>query len=137
MGAALFQPANNNEPLWQNKDFENHIASPVLFEGYLYGSHGPVHRRTQDVAIACIDFATGKTIWSEPGLKGSLLIADSKLLILTHDGKLIAAEATHTGYHELARLEGLGTRTWTPPLLHEGRVFVRDADGFATCLDLR
>jgi outer membrane protein assembly factor BamB len=137
MGAALFQPAEGTEPFWRNLEFENHISSPVAFQGYLYGSHGPVHRRTRDVAIACVEIANGRMAWSAPGLKGSLLIADSKLLILTHDGTLIAAEATPKGFQELARLEGLGTRTWSPPVLHEGRVYVRDADGFAVCVDLR
>ena len=137
MGAALFQPSAGTEPLWRNADFENHIAAPVPFEGHLYGSHGPVHRRTRDVAIACVEIASGKTIWSQPGLKGSLIIAGSKLLILTHDGTLIAAEATPKGFHELARHAGLGARTWSPPVLHDGRVYVRDADGFAVCLDLR
>jgi outer membrane protein assembly factor BamB len=137
MGAALFQPAAGHEPLWQNKEFQNHIAAPAAFNGYLYGSHGPVHRRTRAVAIACVEIASGKTAWSAPGIKGSLIVADSKLLILTHDGTLIAASASPQGFHELARHEGLGTRTWAPPVLHEGRVYVRDADGFAVCLDLR
>jgi outer membrane protein assembly factor BamB len=137
MGAALFQPAAGHEPLWQNKEFQNHIAAPVAVDGYLYGSHGPVHRRTRAVAIACVEIASGNTAWSAPGIKGSLIVADSKLLILTHDGTLIAANASPQGFHELARHEGLGTRTWAPPVLHEGRVYVRDADGFAVCLDLR
>jgi outer membrane protein assembly factor BamB len=137
MGAALFQPAAGDEPVWRNKEFENHIAAPVEFEGHLYGSHGPVHRRTRDVAIACVEISTGKTVWSESRIKGSLIVANSKLLILTQNGTLIAAEATPKGFHELARHEGLGTRTWSPPVLHEGRVYVRDADGFAVCLDMR
>jgi hypothetical protein len=137
MGAALFQPSAGNEPLWRNLEFQNHIAAPVAFEGHLYGSHGPVHRRRQDVAIVCVEIASGKTVWSAPRLKGSLIIANSKLLILTHDGTLIAAEATPKGFQELARYEGLGTRTWSPPVLHAGRLYLRDADGSATALDLR
>lgn len=137
MGAALFRPAAGTDPVWRNRDFQNHIAAPVPYEGHLYGSHGPVHRRTQQVAIACVEIATGKTAWSEPALRGSLIVADGKLLILTRDGILIAAEATPLAYRELARHAGLGARTWTPPTLHHGQLFIRDADGFVLCLDLR
>jgi outer membrane protein assembly factor BamB len=137
MGAALFRPAEGTEPVWRNLDFQNHIAAPAAWDGYLYGSHGPVHRRTQNVAIACVELATGRTAWSEPGLRGSVIVAGGKLLILTRDGELIAAEATPAGYRELARVSGLGVRTWTPPTLHDGRLYVRDADGFVLCLDLR
>jgi outer membrane protein assembly factor BamB len=137
MGAALFEPAAGTDPVWRNLDFQNHIAAPVAYQGYLYGAHGPVHRRTQKVAIVCVEIASGKTAWSEPALRGSVIVAGGKLLILTHDGALIAAEATPVAYRELARHAGLGARTWTPPTLHHGQLFVRDADGFAVCLDLR
>jgi len=60
-----------------------------------------------------------------------------KLVILTHNGMLIAAEATPKGLQELARHEGLSARTWSPPVLHDGRLYIRDADGSAVCLNLR
>jgi hypothetical protein len=44
----------------------------------------------------------------------ALIFAGGKLLILTHDGTLIVAEATPADCHELARYTGLGGRTWTP-----------------------
>jgi outer membrane protein assembly factor BamB len=137
MGAALFRPAAGTEPVWRNLDFQNHIAAPAAYEGYLYGSHGPVHRRTRNVAIACVEIASGKTAWSQPGLRGSVIVAGGRLLILSRDGDLIAAEATPAAYRELARIGGLDARTWTPPTLHDGRLYVRDADRHILCVDLR
>jgi len=104
--------------------------------GSFYGFDGPVHRKTEPGALRCVDAATGKTIWSKDDLKGSLIVANGKLLILTNDGQLLVADATPGGYTERARHTGLGARTWHPPVLHHGRVYVRDADGTATCLDL-
>ncbi len=137
MGAAVFDPnMDSKEALWRNAEFQNHIAAPVLYEGNFYGFDGPVHRKPEPGALRCVDAQTGRTIWSKEDLKGSLIVANGKLVILTNDGQLIIADATPDGYHEHARHAGLGSRTWHPPVLHNGRVYVRDADGTATCLDL-
>lgn len=136
-GAALFDPSQNSTtPIWTNKEFQNHINPPVFFDGALYGFDGPVHKKKIKSHLRCIDFKNGKTLWSHPDLRGSLIISNGKLIILTHDGTLIIAKATPEGYQELARHDGLGKRTWSPPLLHKGRLYLRDADGTATCLDL-
>jgi len=138
MGAAVFDPNKDaKEPLWRNPKFQNHISAPVLFGGHFYGFDGPVHRKNEPGALRCVDAATGETTWSEDALKGSLIVADGKLIILTHDGQLIVADASPEEYTERARHSGLGKRTWHPPVLHQGRAYIRDADGSATCLDLR
>lgn len=136
-GAALFDPnLDSTEPIWANKEFQNHINSPVLHEGHLYGFDGPVHKKKVKSFLRCVNARTGKTIWSQPDLRGSLIVSNGRLIILTHDGTLIIAKATPQGFHELARYQGLGNRTWAPPLLHDSKLFIRDADGTATCLDL-
>lgn len=136
-GAALFDPNHDStEPIWTNKKFQNHINSPVLHKGYLFGFDGPVHKKKIKSFLRCLDVKTGKTIWSQPNLRGSLIISNGKLIILTQDGTLIIAKATPEGFQELARHEGLGKRTWTPPLLHQSKLFIRDADGTATCIQL-
>jgi outer membrane protein assembly factor BamB len=137
MGAAVFDPnKDTKEPLWRNSEFQNHIAAPILYQGHFYGFDGPVHRKLEPGALRCVDAGSGKTVWSKDGLKGSLIIANEKLIILTNDGQLIIADATSDGYLERSRHSGLGKRTWHPPVLYQGRVYIRDADGTATCLDL-
>lgn len=137
MGGALFDPHQaSTDPVWINKEFQNHIAAPILHQGALYGFDGPVHRKPDKGSLRCLDAATGETLWSEEDIKGSLIISGDKLIILTNDGSLIIADATRDGYRELARHGGFGKRTWAPPVLHHGRLFIRDADGRATCLDL-
>ncbi len=75
-------------------------------------------------------------MWSQPDLRGSLILSNEKLIILTGNGSLIIAKASPAGFKEFARHEGLGKRTWSPPLLHKSKLFIRDADGTATCLNL-
>ncbi|QNN23789.1 PQQ-binding-like beta-propeller repeat protein [Planctomycetales bacterium ZRK34] len=138
MGAAVYDPnVDGVEPRWRNKELQNHISSPVLHDGYLYGFDGPVHRDRVAGAMRCVQWATGKTMWSHPGLKGSVICAGDQLLILSHDGALILADASPAGYHERARIEGLGKRTWNYPVPHRGRIYIRDADGRAICLTTR
>lgn len=137
MGAALFDPnKDSTTALWTNKQFQNHISAPVLHNGLLYGFDGSVHRKTDKGALRCVKASTGETLWSKNGLKGSLIISGDKLLILSNNGTLLVVKTSPTGYQELARHEGLGKRTWAPPVLHQGLLYVRDADGWATCLDL-
>ena len=137
MGAALFDPNEETvEAIWTNKEFQNHISAPVFHDGCLYGFDGPVHRKKLKGALRCLDAATGKTLWSHEALKGSLIISQGKLIILSNDGRLLVVKASRDGYDELAYHEGLGKRTWAPPVLHEGKLYLRDADGWAICLDL-
>ncbi|MGJ8694890.1 MAG: PQQ-binding-like beta-propeller repeat protein [Verrucomicrobiaceae bacterium] len=136
-GAALFDPeADAVEPIWVNKEFQNHIQPPVLHEGHLYGFDGPVHKKKIQGFFRCVDARTGKTVWSQPDLKGSVILSNGKLILLTHDGTVIVIKADSAGYEELAKYEGYGKRTWAPPVLHDGRLFIRDADGLLTCLDM-
>jgi outer membrane protein assembly factor BamB len=136
-GAALFNPnQNSTTPIWTNKEFQNHINPPVLHQGHLYGFDGPVHKKKIKSHLRCLDAKTGKTLWSHPDLRGSLILSNGKLIILTNNGTLIIAKATPTGFQQLARHQGLGKRTWSPPLLHQAKLYLRDADGTAICLDL-
>ena len=137
-GAALFDLAKDSPaPVWTNKEFQNHINPPVLFDGALYGFDGPVHKKKEKSHLRCLDAQTGKTLWFHPDLRGSLILSNGKLIILTEAGSVIIAKATREGFQQLARLDDLGKRTWAPPVLHEGKLYLRDADGTATCLDLR
>jgi outer membrane protein assembly factor BamB len=138
MGAAVFEPSKEgSEPVWKNAEMQNHVAGPVLHEGCLFGIDGPVHRPKDPAVLRCVDAETGRTLWSKVGIKGSVILAKGKLIILTSEGSLVVADASREGYVERARKEGLGKRTWTPPTLHEGRIYVREADGEVVCLDLR
>ena len=137
-GAALFDPeSDSTDPIWTNKDFQNHINPPVLFEGALYGFDGPVHKKKEKSFLRCLDAKTGKTLWSQPDLRGSVILSNGKLILLTDDGTLVIAKASREGYQELARHSGYGKRTWAPPVLHDARLYIRDADGTVTCLDLK
>ena len=118
------------EELWQSRVMRNHFNSSVLIDGYIYGF--------DNTALKCIDPRTGEQQWAwRRGLgKGSLIYADDHLLVLTEKGRLVAVEATPEAYREKASVQVLHSRSWSPPSLAHGRLFLRNCEELV-CLDLR
>jgi outer membrane protein assembly factor BamB len=115
--------------VYENHHMSNHFSSSVYFRGYLYGFN--------DARLTCMDFGTGEVKWRESSFgKGSLLVADGRLIILGETGKLALADATPEGYHERASDQISNTQCWVVPVLAAGRLYVRDAEK-VMCLDLR
>ncbi len=66
-----------------------------------------------------------------------MIVADGKLILFNDTGELILARATTDRYQELARASVLaGDICWTQPILHGGRLFVRNQSR-AACIYLR
>jgi len=134
-GCALFKigPDGLTE-IWRNKNIRNHINSSVLWKGYIYGFDGQTGGSGQ---LTCLDFETGQTKWSQKGMgTGSLCLADGKLIILSERGKLVIAEALPEGFKELASAQILTGKCWTVPVLANGRIYARNADGQLVCVDV-
>ncbi|MFT5127752.1 MAG: outer membrane protein assembly factor BamB [Rhodothermales bacterium] len=136
-GARLFDLAGA-EPreVWRSRELQSHISTPLLHEGHLYAFDGPVHRKKTKRALRCAEFATGKILWSQPDLHGSIQLMDDTLLILEREGAITIAKASPAGFTQLSRHELLGAKTWTPPTLVGRQLFVRDGQD-AVCVDLQ
>ncbi len=135
-GCALYKiEPNGLTEIWQNRNMRNHINSSVLWKGYIYGFDGQAGGSGQ---LVCLDSQTGQTKWSQKGMgTGSLCLADGKLIILSESGKLIIAEASSGGFKELASSQILTGKCWTVPVLADGRIYARNADGQLVCIDVR
>ena len=98
----------------------NHMNACVLWDGYLYGF--------DEKNLACLDFNTGETKWSQEGLgKGSLILSDGKLICLSDRGELVIVQATSTGYTEISRTQVLGGKNlWTHPVLSGKQIYARN-----------
>jgi outer membrane protein assembly factor BamB len=109
------------EPAWQTLDLTADVSPPVFHGGHLYGFGGDF--------LACLDARTGKPAWKEKLYRGSLILVDGHLVVLSvNSGLLRVVEATPAGYREKARLEVLnrGSRAETPPSFAGRRIFVRN-----------
>lgn len=129
-GASVFEVAENKtKVVWENKSLRNHFASSILLNGHLYG--------VDEKELRCVDFATGEVKWTDKASgKGTLIIADGKLIVLGEKGELIIAEASVEGFKPLSRAQILGGKCWTSPALANGKLYARNAKGDLVCVEL-
>lgn len=121
---------------------KTHWNTPVLQNGYVYGSSG---RNAGDAQLVCVNWNTGVVGWSEGGLgRASTTLVDGHLLVLGEYGDLVLARATAEKYDELSRVrpvdaasgrELLVAPCWAAPVIARGLLFVR-GNGRVVCLDL-
>ena len=105
--------------IWNNRLMRNHFSSSVLYEGHIYGF--------DNASLKCLVAETGEQKWVQRGYgKGSLIVADGLLYILSDQGQLILAEATPAGFHEKGKVQVLQGRSWTAPVLAHGRLYLRN-----------
>ncbi len=133
-GSGLFRLSRqgnsvNAEVLWTKKLMQNHYNGCILVGDYLYGF--------DDSILKCMRLKDGEEMWADRSVgKGSLIAAQEHLFILGEQGDVAMAKATPEGYQELGRMKALDYKSWTPPALAGGRLYVRDQRQIA-CLDLR
>ena len=130
-GAALVElTPSGAKRVWQNKAMRNHMATCILRDGKLYGF--------DEGQLKCMDLATGEPLWTQRGMgKGSLMLADEKLIIMTTKGELVIAQASSEQYTELSRTNAVDSQnTWTMPVLSNGRIFCRSDKGDVACFDV-
>jgi outer membrane protein assembly factor BamB len=131
MGSALLDISGKKPvALWEQKQMAVHMNGAVYWGGHLYGF--------DESTLRCLDFQNGAIKWSvDKFRKGSLMIADGRLIILGGDGVLAVAEANPKAYRELASARVVeGKDLWTPPVLANGLIYARARDA-VVCLDVR
>lgn len=120
-GCAVIRLEPGKEPteVYRNLQMHNHISTSVVYQGHVYGF--------DTNRLKCMEAATGAVKWEQPGLgRGSLLIADGKLIVLGERGDLVLAEATPSAYVETARWKALEGTCWSVPVLANGRLYLRN-----------
>jgi len=96
----------------------NHFQSCVFYKDHLYGFN--------EGFLACMEFRTGKAKWSQRGFgKGSILLADGHLVVLGEHGKLSIVRAIPHSFQEEASFHVTDEVCWTPPVICQGRLYIR------------
>ena len=134
-GGALFDvTVSPAKEIWQNKNMRNHFNPSVLIGGNLYGIDGDSTK--SDSALRCVDFQTGEIKWTEKTGFGALTAADGKLIVLTSKGELMVANASPAGFKPISRTQALGGKSWTTPVLANGKIYCRNSAGQVVCIDV-
>jgi hypothetical protein len=124
---------------WKGTMLEAHWSTPIYHQGYLYGFSG---RNEPDARFRCVDWQTGKVLWErdegwrygskQPPVygRGSLLLADQKLIVLGEGGLLGVFKPSHLKPLELCRwqIPELHYPIWTAPVLSRKRLYLRSED---------
>jgi len=113
--------------LWRNRNMRNHHTCSVAHNGVVYGF--------DESDLRCMDLATGRKKWSQGGLgKGTLMLADGKLIILAERGKLVVADASPTGFKEVTSVQAVTGKCWSVPVLANGRIYAKSKKGALACI---
>jgi len=140
VGCNLFRIAGDGgkfsaTQVYANKEFVNHHGGVVLIGDHLYG-------HSDGKGWICMEFKTGRVVWSNPGVgKGSVTAIDGMLICRKEDkaGTIALVEASPDGYKERGRFDQSERSTknsWAHPVVANGRLYLRDQDALI-CHDVK
>jgi len=134
-------PAVPPARVWESLKFSNDVASSVLYDGRVYGfdlrdQQSRVNRPSRG-EYRCLDFETGRILWSTDQVgHANTILADGKLILFNDRGEVILARAGTADYEELARASVFeGEICWSAPALSRGRLYLRTQSRLA-CLGI-
>ncbi|MFQ3592868.1 MAG: PQQ-binding-like beta-propeller repeat protein [Gemmataceae bacterium] len=124
----------------RNKALACHWNTPIIADDHVYGSSG---RNKSDAELRCVELATGKVKWAEPGLtRCQLLKVEEYLICLSETGVLDLLKINPARYERLSRVvlqkDGrplLEEPAWAAPILSHGLLWVR-GDSRLVCLEV-
>lgn len=135
------------EVVWQEavkpkKSLQCHWMTPIHVDGYVYGSSG---RHDYNAELRCVELATGKVMWREPGLnRTSLLLVDGHFVCLGEGGVLRLLKVNPQKYEEISEVELIDPQSqapllrspcWAAPVLAHGLMYLRGEDRLV-CVEL-
>jgi outer membrane protein assembly factor BamB len=114
------------EEVWRSREMKNHFNNSVHADGVLYGF--------DNAFLAAVDAVTGERLWRERGFgQGSVVKVGAHLVVLSEEGELALVEPSRAGARVLKLQAALRGRSWTPPSVAGGRVYLRGISEIA-CL---
>ncbi len=133
--AVLDVSGDSSKVLHQDRDIRMIFQNSILLDGDILGVFGD---KNIDAELIRMDFRSGKIHWREkmPGTRGSSLLVGDHLVALCETGDLIVGKPGKTGWTELGRTKVLDKLCWAPLAYANGRLFARNNDGAAVCLDV-
>lgn len=119
------------QEIYHTADMQNHHGGMVLLNGYLYGYHNSI--------LACIELATGTTMWRSRGVgKGSIVAAEGHLYIVGENRDVALVEASPKEFILKGKFQvsDESAPTWAYPVVAGGRLYVRN-QGTLSAYDIR
>ncbi len=121
------------EEVWEQHDLKWYFNAGIVINDHIYSIHGTTHKPTE---LVCTDLKTGETVWAEEDFRNGALTAAGDTLFLFDDGYLILLRATPDGYQPDLKQKLAEGKCWTVPVLANGRIYCRTAEGDLTAVKL-
>jgi outer membrane protein assembly factor BamB len=118
------------EDAWQNADAPYRLSNTVVAPGdMLFG----LSTRNAGQYFG-VDLKTGATLWTSEGrqaTQAAIVRSGEFLFSLEDDGELVVLRASRTGFDPIRRYKVSDAETWTPPVLSNRRIFIKDVSTLA------
>ena len=122
-------------PLWNDRNLGMLFNSGVPWQDKLIVFNDQ-KRGAKD--LRCLDLKTGQAAWTcEEIDKGTAILSDGHLIILTSAGELVLAKPLSEKLEVLSRVQVLPAKTYVLPVLSHGRLLCKNNAGDVVCLDVR
>ena len=110
--------------VWENKDISHKTGNTMRFGNFVYASGERTHWH-------CVDWLTGKTIYSDPAISvGCIIAADELLYIYGEKGEMALVRPNPQKFEIISKFDiTLGTEQhWAHPAIYKGVLYVRHGD---------
>ena len=116
---------------WMSPQLKSSFNDFVVVNEAIYGFDNRI--------FTCIDAKTGQRLW-KGGRYGSgqvVALGDQPLLMaVSEEGEIVLVAADPKKHRELGRFQAVAGKTWSPPTIAHGRLYVRNAQEIA-CYELK
>lgn len=122
----LSPDGNSAEVVWENRNFDPQLGGVVLLGNNIYGAN---HQSKPVDTWVCVDWTTGKTLWtSKWNTRGSIIAADGMLYLFEErSGTVALAKPNNTKLDivsEFKITKGEGP-FWAHPVISKGKLYIR------------
>ncbi len=120
---------NSADIVWENRNFDPQLGGVVLLGDNLYGN---THMSKPVDTWVCVDWNTGKTLWTSKWFsKGSIISADGMLYLYEEKSGHVALVKPDSSkldiVSEFQITKGEGP-FWAHPVINKGRLYIRHGD---------
>jgi outer membrane protein assembly factor BamB len=117
---------NSVQTVWENRNFDPQLGGVVLLGNHLYGTN---HTSNPADTWICVDWITGKTLWTKKWYsRGSVISADNMLYLFEERSGHVALAKPDASkldiVSEFQITKGEGP-FWAHPVINKGRLYIR------------
>ena len=125
----LSADGNSVEVVWENRNFDPQLGGVVLLGNNLYGAN---HQSSPADTWICVDWTSGKTLWTAKWYsRGSIIASDGMLYLFEEKSGHVALVKPDSlkldivSEFQITKGEG---PFWAHPVIKDGRLFIRHGD---------